>query len=271
MQKYPRENTKNDWFTLIAISAMVTSLTVGLHEGTHALICFLLGGQLHAYSALYVSCDCPLLWHTKVVSGSASVLNILLGILAWVLLRRFKEKSNETQYFLWLYMLTNLVNGTGYWAFSGVANAGDWATVISGWPPHWLWRVIMTIVGLGTFMLCVRLALHEWGKRVGGQPDELYRRSWKMTLTSYFTGVLVIFCAGLLNPNGVTSFPVIAGLIAVIGATSPLLWMMDWFRNPKFEKVNKAPLVIHRNLHWIVSGLIITGLYLFLLGPTLYF
>ena len=257
--------------TLVAISAIAISLTVGLHEGVHALTCVVVGGNLQEFSALHVLCDCPNVWQSKMVAGSASIANLLLGFLFLYFLRYSEQKSGEMRFFLWLTMLLNWVYGAGYWAFSGVANIGDWATVIAGWNPVWLWRIFMIIIGFAAFMGFVWKALHEFGRLVHNDIEALPKHSNKLTYISYFTGILVIASAGLLHPAGIISLPVLAGLCAVIGATSPLLWMMFWFQAPQFKKVGSEVLSIQFRWPWVISGIVVAGLYLLVLAPSIQF
>lgn len=260
-----------DWLTVVAIAAIAISLNVAMHEGVHALTCLAVGGDLREYSALYVSCDGLTTLQGKVVSGSAPTYNIIAGVLLWIIVRNSRKQASEVQYFLWLFMLMNLLYGAGYWMFSGIANVGDMADVISGWEPGWLWRVLMTIVGSLLFMFFVWLALREFGKMVGGDADEQIRRANRLSLLSYATAFVVILLACLFSPPGLLSLPATAGLLAVTGALSPLLWMMQWFRAKSFVKLVKPPLEIHRKWQWLIAAPIIVFIYVFVLGRTLYF
>lgn len=257
--------------TLIAISAIAISMTVGLHEGIHAFACVAVGGSLQEFSALHVLCDCPNVWQSKIVAGSASIANLLLGFLFLYFLRHSEQKSGNMRYFLWLAMLLNWLYGAGYWAFSGVANIGDWATVIAGWSPYWLWRILMIIIGFAAFMGFVWKALHEFGRLVYNDVEALPKYSMKLAYISYFTGIVVIGIAGLFYPGGIVSLPVLAGLFAVIGATSPLLWMMFWFQAPQFKKAGSDVLSIQFSWPWVVSGAVVAGLYLLVLAPSIQF
>jgi hypothetical protein len=67
------------------------------------------------------------------------------------------------------------------------------------------------------------------------------------------------------------SGPVTAGLVAVLGALSPLIWMIRWFRTENFVKLAREPLEIHRKWHWLVAAIVVVFLYAFILGRTLYF
>ena len=132
----------------IAIAAMAISLNVALQEGVHALTCLAVGGDLLEYSALYEECDSPTNTAAKIVAGSAPTFNLIAGIISWSILRSSRKRTSETQFFLWLFMLMNWCYGAGYFIFSGISNVGDWAVVISGWEPNWLWRLLMVIMGM---------------------------------------------------------------------------------------------------------------------------
>ncbi|MEM7030789.1 MAG: hypothetical protein AAF629_14580 [Chloroflexota bacterium] len=262
---------KVDWLSTMAIAALSVSLTVAFHEGIHALSCIIVGSDLQEYGALHVDCASSTITQSKIVAGSASLANLVLGTICLIILRRSSQQNSAWQFFLWLFMLMNWLNGTGYWMFSGIANIGDWAKVIEGWTPHWVWRVLMTILGTGTFMGCVWVALRVLGTIIGGSKDEQIRRAVKLGALSYIASILVILGAGLLHPYGPTSLPVIAGLIAVCGSQSPLLWMMQWFRAKSFIKLSGPSLEIHRSWSWVMSSVIVTSIYIFILGRTIYF
>jgi hypothetical protein len=260
-----------DWLTVAAITAIAISFTVAFHEGVHALACIAVGGRLQEYSALYASCDSSTVMQRKIVAGSAPTFNLLAGVLSWIILRRSRKQASEIQFFLWLFMLMNWCYGAGYFILSGIANIGDWAVVLKGWEPSWLWRFLMTIAGTVLFMVFVRLALQEFGKMVGGDADEQIRRANKLFILSYIASFVVVLIAGFFCPCGLLSLPVTAGLFAVLGALSPLLWMIRWFRTERFMKLIKEPLEIHRKWQWIFASVIVVFTYVFILGRTLQF
>ena len=75
--------TRLDTATVVAIALVAAVINVVQHEGTHALACPLVGGQLEAYSALYVSCASPDLTAAKVVDGAAPAVDMLLAAALW--------------------------------------------------------------------------------------------------------------------------------------------------------------------------------------------
>jgi hypothetical protein len=260
-----------DWLTVVAIAAIAISFNVAFHEGVHALTCLAVGGDLLEYSALYESCDSSTESQAKIVAGSAPIYNLIAGLLLWIILRNSRKQASETQFFLWLFMLMNWFYGAGYLMFSGIFNVGDWAVVINGWEPSWLWRVLMTIMGVLLFMFFVRLGLQEFGKMVGGDANEQIHRANKLWISAYVTAFVVILMAGFFCPYGFLSLPVTAGLFAVLGALSPFLWMTRWFRTRHFVKLVKEPMEIHRKWQWLLTASIVVFVYVFVLGRTLYF
>lgn len=260
-----------DWLTVAAFAALAISLTVAFHEGIHALTCMGVGGDLREYSALHVDCSEINTWQSKLVAGSASIANLLLGTLCWRLLPRFRRQASNWTFFLWLFMLMNWLFGAGYWMFSGIGNIGDWSVVIAGWEPQWLWRVVMTLVGTLFYVFFIWLSLHELGKFIGGTAPELFSRATKLGLLAYTTAGLVTLSAGALNPYGLLGLPAIAGLMATLGALSPLLWMMQWFKASHFIKAAGPPLAIERRWGLVALGGLVAVLYVVVLGRTLYF
>lgn len=260
-----------DWLTVVAIAAIAISFNVAFHEGVHALACLAVGGQLQEYSALYESCGTTTELQTKIVAGSAPTFNLIAGVLLWIVLRNSRKQTSETQFFLWLFMLMNWCYGAGYFILSGIVNIGDWAVVLNGWEPNRLWRVLMTMVGALLFFVFVRLALKGFGKMIGGDADEQIQRAKKLFNLSYVTSAGVVLIAGFFCPYGLLSLPVTAGLLAALGALSPLIWMIRWFRTENFVKLIKEPLEIHRKWQWLVAAVIVVFIYTYILGRTLYF
>ncbi len=220
---------------------------------------------------MYESCDQPTVWQGKIVAGSAPTLNIVAGLVLWIILRKARKLTSEAWFLLWLLMMMNLCYGAGYFMLSGIANIGDWAVVIEGWELNWLWRVLMAVGGVLLFIIFLHMGLVEFGKMVGGDGEEQIRRTNKLWIWSYVTSFAVVVIAGFFCPYGPLSLPVTAGVFAVLGALSPFIWMIRWFRTKRFVKLVKEPLEIHRKWQWISASVIVVIVYTFILGRTLYF
>lgn len=260
-----------DWLTVIALAAIAYSLTIFLHEGTHVVTCPIVGQPVLEFNALFVDCGEGAGAPAKIVAGSAPIINLILGFLALIFLRRSLGKASEWRWFLWLFMLMNFLTGAGYFMFSGIANIGDLAVVIDGWQPAWAWRTGMALIGSVGYMGLVWLALRELGRIIGGEEPELYKRAIKLGILSYLAAIGVVLLAGAFNPYGWTSLPVTAGLAAAVGGMSPLIWMMFWFQAKMFVKSAGPALAMERNWALIGLAVIFVLFYTVVLGQTLYF
>ncbi|MDX9953801.1 MAG: hypothetical protein RBT75_06885 [Anaerolineae bacterium] len=260
-----------DWLTVGAIAAIAISLNVALHEGVHALTCLAVGGRLQAYSALYVSCASATTFQEKAVAGSAPTFNLIAGAMLWTVLRNSRRDPSASRFFLWLLMLMNSFYGAGYLIFSGIANIGDWAVVLNGWEPGGLWRVLLVLAGALLFAVCIRLTLQELGRMVGSSSNALLRRATQLCAVAYGVSVAVVLLAGFFCPDGLLSLPVTAGVAAVTGALSPLLWMPRWLPATSPAEPAEKPLEIHRQARWLIAASIVVFAYVYLLGRTLVF
>lgn len=260
------------WLTTMGIAAIAICCTQIIHEGVHALACVIVSGELLEFSALHVDCRCSGVGQSKIVAGSSSLVNIVVGTILYLFVQRSHQRNSAVRLFLWLFMLMSWLVGAGYWLFSGVANIGDWAEVITGWEPPWLWRGIMAILGAGLFMFFVWVSLREWGKTVGGGDErEQIKRSSKIGVLSYCAVLIVIVLTGIFNPYGIAGLPAVAALMMALGGMSPLLWMMQWFQAKSFKKAVRDPLVIHSRPAWMLAAVGTVFVYAFILGRTLYF
>lgn len=263
---------KVDWPTVIAIAAIVMMTSVTMHEGMHAVACVAFGGDVLEFSTQHVECDDADFdsWQIKTKAGIAPVMNVAVGLSFLAGLRVWRDKSPGFRFLIWLFAAVNLFTGAGYWIFSGASNIGDWAAVIEGWQPHWLWRIIIFVLGVGTYSYFVWLLLVEIGQLIGGQVPELYHRANKLTLVSYVTLGGVSLLAGLLNPHGLELIA-ISALASSLGANTGLVWMMRWFKSSRIEKASREPLEIQRGWTLIfVAGVFLLA-FVFILGPVVYF
>lgn len=126
--------------TVAAIAIVAAVANVVQHEGTHALACPLVGGQVQAFSALCVDGSAPALAAAKLVDEVAPAVDLLLAIVLWTWLRRGGPRSSALRLVVYLVMLTRWFAGSGYFMVSGIAGIGDVATVRQGWSPAWAWR-----------------------------------------------------------------------------------------------------------------------------------
>jgi hypothetical protein len=251
-------SAKDDRLTLIAISALACILQDVLHEGLgHGATAWLSGARTVTMSTVAMQCDIDTRW----ISANGTLVNLLFAAIFWLLLRSPQRYGPATHYFLVLAMAGNLFTGTGYFFFSGVTNFGDWAAVIRGLQPHWMWQLGLVAVGVATYyaaMLVVASGLNPFLSR-----DEGPRRLRGLCRTPYFTDGILAGLGGLLNPAGL--FYVIASALpSTLGANAGLLSLPSLMRRRSPAEEPVGP--IEFSTAWVATGIVACLLFIFVLG-----
>src|SRR5215510_13675446 len=140
--------SRDDTLTICSISLLAAIIADILHEAVgHAGLAMLLGARSGVLSTVAWSST----FESRLVAAGGTLVNLAAGAIFYLLLRRAKHLSASMRYFLLLCMAFNLLDGTGYFFFSGVTNFGDWAQVIANSHPHWLWRTTLVVVGIAAY------------------------------------------------------------------------------------------------------------------------
>jgi hypothetical protein len=257
-----------DRVTLVASAIVAYALANIIHECLgHGGTCVAVGARLEVLSAVHAECDVQSgsRLASALVMAAGTVANLLAGAAAWLLLRRQERRLTLLRYFLWLFMTVNLLQATGYWLFSGVANIGDWAGIIAGLEPHWAYRLILAAAGAFGYWGAIHLALRTLNPMLGDGPDRL-ERARTLTLLPYLAGGILYVAAGALNPVS-PRLVLISAAAASFGGTSALAWMTNWLRPPRYHPENGRPLSIHRSMAWIVAAVAVAFVFVVVLGP----
>jgi hypothetical protein len=250
---------KDDKLTLIAVSLLACMLQDVLHEGLgHGVTASLSGAHRLTVSTVALQSDITTRW----ISANGTLVNLFFAAIFALLLRKPQRYAPTGFYFLVMAMAGNLFTGTGYFLFSGVASFGDWAAVIQGWQPHWMWRLGLVLVGAASYyasMLLVASKLkHFYGKDTG--PHRLRLLSW----TPYFSDGLLAGVAGLLNPAGL--FYVLASALpSTLGANAGLLSLPSMMRRWTPGQENEMEPITRSNA-WIAAAAVASLLFIFVLG-----
>lgn len=252
----------DDRLTLIALSAVACILQDVLHEGLgHGVTAWLSGAHQITMSTVALQCDINMRW----ISANGTLVNLVFAAIFWLVLLKPQRYRPATRYFLVLAMAGNLFTGTGYFFFSGVSNFGDWAEVIRGLQPHWMWQLGLVAIGIASYygsMLLVAAQL----KPFQCKDNEGSRRLRGLCWTPYFTDGILAGLGGLLNPAGL--FYVIASALpSTLGANAGLLslpgMMRRWSRGKSKEEQIGS---IGRSPAWIVVAAIASLMFIFVLG-----
>ena len=255
----PAAPAKDDRLTLIAISALACIFQDILHEGLgHGVTAWLSGAHRLTISTVALQSDIETRW----ISANGTLVNLLFGAIFWLLLLRPQRYRPATRYFLVLTMAGNLFSGTGYFLYSGVSNFGDWAEVIRGLQPHWMWQLGLVVLGVISYyasMLIVGAKLMPFQDKAAN-PRRLRSLCW----TPYFTDGILAGLGGLLNPMGL--FYVLASALpSTLGANAGLLSLpsiMRRWRPSAEEPVAPVP----RSISWIATAAVASLLFIFVLG-----
>jgi hypothetical protein len=250
---------KDDKLTLIAISALACILQDVLHEGLgHGVTAWLSGAHRLTMSTVALQSDIGTRW----ISANGTLVNLLFAAIFWILLLRPRRYKPATRYFLVLAMAGNLFTGTGYFLFSGVSNFGDWAAVIRGLEPHWMWQLGLVALGAISYyasMLVVAAKLKSF-RGNSETPGRLRVLCW----TPYLADGILAGIGGLFNPMGL--FYVIASALpSTLGANAALM-SLPWMIRESVSREEGQVESIERSATWIAIGAAASLLFIFVLG-----
>jgi hypothetical protein len=245
--------------TVCAISLISAMLADVLHEGLgHGVLALLTGAQSGVISTVAWSSA----YDSRLVAAGGTVVNLAAAIVFWLLLRGARRASAQIRYFLFTSLAFNVFTGTGYFFFSGATNFGDWAVVIAPMRPHWFWRTLLVIVGIGAYYGAIQLVGGGLVRYVGVRLDDA-RRFRKLTFMPYFSAVVLLGAGGIFNPAGI-QFVWESALPASAGADSGLLWMRYYI--PKGTIRERDSPAIGRSYAWIVVSAALSLAFIFVLG-----
>jgi len=162
--------------TLISISIIVFIIQNILHEFCgHGVVTLLVGGKIISWSTAYLEHDLSSVGEIgrQTVAAAGSIVNLLIGLILWAILKYQKGKISGLTFFLWLSMTVNLLTGTGYFLFSGATGVGDWNSVIQYYDSYWVWRITLITVGIILYLFSIWVSLKELNMFIGGKSGEL--------------------------------------------------------------------------------------------------
>jgi hypothetical protein len=161
-------------------------------------------------------------------------------------------------------MTVNLLQAGGYLLFSGLGNFGDWADVIAGLTPVWLWRTALTVLGAATYVLVIWLALLELRPFLA-EPDWRRGGAKDLTIVPYIAGGILYTVAGIFNPVGM----MLVGLSAAaasFGGTSGMAWMTQCLASKFVPKRATLCFNLPRSQGWLLAAFITASIFIGLLG-----
>jgi len=261
-----------DALTLVAAAIVAYILQNILHEGVgHGGACLLVGGDPVALSTAYFDHDSQSVsdFGGRFISAAGTLVNLVVGLIFWGLLRKAQTAAPTMRFFLWLSMTVNLLTSTGYLLFSGVLGVGDWVAVADGIQPMWLWRLGISIAGVILYLLCIWIALREMNLLIGGEEPERSTRAFKLSLLPYAAGCVASTIGSVLNP--LSSLLIATSAASSFGGTSALAWMTQLLKTKWFPTAPARTLHISRDWGWIATAGVLLVLHIAVLGPSVQF
>ena len=246
---------KNDWLTMIAVSALACILQDVLHEGLgHGVTAWLSGAHQITMSTVALQSDIETRW----VSANGTLVNLAAAFILWLILLRPQRYGAVTHYFLVLALAGNLFTGTGYFLFSGIANFGDWKHVIAGLRPNWAWRIGLIVLGATSYYASMLLVAAKLRPFQGKDHGKLRWVCW----TPYFTDGILAGVAALFSPLGLF-YMIASALPSTLGANSGLLGLPSMMCRGEHKE---EAIVILRSIPWIVAGAMASAFFIVVLG-----
>ncbi len=265
--------TRPDWLTVAAVAVVVDASAALIHEGLgHGVACFLMGGTPQLLTSMQFQGDERSLSSAavRVISAGGSLANVAAALVASTLLRRSRGVPHTCWFFLWLFATVNLLLAAGYPLYSGIGNIGDWAAVIAGFQPPWVWRMLLVAFGAGAYWAATLWAMDRLGRHLRGSPAERVAEANRYTLVAYATGGVLSVAAGLFDPGGAL-LVLISGIAASLGGTSALAWGPQLLHDSRLGAPSSTQIHVRRDVRWIVGAALVAIAFVFGLGPGISF
>ncbi len=261
---------KPDWLTVASVAVVIHAISATLHEGLgHGGACLAVRCTPRLLTTMQFQGDEQSLSRLGVdaISAGGSIANLLAAAIAVVLLRRHRGPARTGWFFLWLFATVNLLAAAGYPLYSGLANIGDWANIVRGREPAWLWHVVLAVAGGVSYWFAARWAMGRLGQRLPGGGNRV-RPAYSYTLVSYVAASAFAIAAGLFEPGG-AFIVLIAAAAASLGGASALAWGPQLLHDPHLGEPPLEPLQVGRDVRWIVAAAVVGGAFVAVLGPGL--
>lgn len=229
--------------TIIALSVLAASTASLLHEGVgHGVTAWLRGDVVTELTSNHLNA----VREDKLVDAGGTLVNLIVGLVCLIAVRAARSRAN-LRYFLWILAALNLLQGAGYFLFSGALGLGDWAQVIAGLPHQALLRTAMAATGAMLYVVFLRYLVVELLPFAPRRSD--YNTAARLP---YYSACLFMCVAGALDPLGIKLF-FLSTVPAFFGGLSGLMWG-DFFLP---RSTPSQTLVVHRSWATVVTAAIL--------------
>jgi hypothetical protein len=264
-------NLKIDIPTLVAISIVAWVLVVSLHEIVgHAGSAVLMG--LDVRLATSTGVDIPSdqvsydLWSSakaRTLLAGGTVVNLITGSIALLLLHFRKPISKAWQYFLWLFATFSFIIVIMYLITTTAIGAGDWIVFVQGLNPRNLYVDIIIGTGILFAIPGYALPLWEWMPNLKGNRLTLLKITFVPVLALTISQIFSTLRSPYLNEKGGQN-PLLASVFVCIHV---LIWaiLVNLIPVPRSSKGIEG-ISLGRSPIWLVAGMVFFLLFVLILG-----
>ena len=260
------QTARSDLATVVAIALAAYASCDLVHEALGHGVAALMVPGVRIVSLTTVALQTAGI-NSRLVAAAGPLVNILVGVIAIASFHRVPRVS-PAGYFVWLFAVLNLMNGTGYLIYSAVLGGGDWAVVIGGLEPRWLWRLAMGMAGAASYFAAVKISARELARAV---ERTQFRRSDipRLVFPSYVAGGALLLVASVFNP-------ISPSLILVSGLSTGFGGMVGLTLVPKIverraARDHEGDLTLPRSRSWIAAGAVAAVFFVAVVGPGIRF
>jgi hypothetical protein len=263
MQANPRDNT----LTLIALGVLAFILADTTHEALgHGLATLAVGGMPVLLTSSYFSTSGH---YSRWIPAGGGIANVILGLLALACTRLARKAAPSLLYFFILLAAFNLLFAAAYPFYSGVALFGDWASVIAGLAPAWVWRALLIAGSVSLYWLFLSWLAVAIRPFCSESDRASLDRLHHITLIPFLSALVIACIAGVFNPQGWINIFIAA---APAAAASFGITQLDHFQ-AALTSDPASPLAgpIPRSPAWIGAAALAAILFVAFLGPGIHF
>ncbi len=242
-------------FTLAAIACFAYLVADVAHEGLgHGGACLALGGKLIVLSTTYEDCSI----RSRLIDGAGPLAGLAVALVAWAILRIAPPRAPAARIFLCLVFAFAALWNVGYMIKSGLLDQGDWAFVIAGLEPSWLWHIGLAVLGLALYAGAMRVLGTVIIRDLSGGDTQT---PFGFTLTALVAAGALSAIAALLDPRG--SNTVFTDALPSSLGSLGLVWI-GWVLN---RRLPNRRIAIEPSLLWIAAGVASAVFFVAVLGP----
>ncbi|MGI9087429.1 MAG: hypothetical protein ACR2HH_06780 [Chthoniobacterales bacterium] len=231
----------------IAILAFIGA-TVSHEALGHGGMCVALGGRVTLLTSVYFRCSPG--W--PLVDAAGPLMNLAVGAICWGILRAARSLPLTWKLFFAFAVAFNLFWGSGYFIFSGLFDAGDWAYVLRDLAlrPAGFWRAVMVLAGIVLYVRSVTLTARYLPRGV--------------SLVGCYVAVGAVSCLAALFYSGAVLPALTESVKESFGAGVGLLWIASW-RSRRSEP-SASSILPPQSRAWLIAGVLGTLVFIATLG-----